>query len=265
MNHGTTPATVPGTTIKKTIVPSQARERSVMSSGYGVSNLADAVRRIDSLDRCVGTPCKRCFSNDSCVEVNGTGLLVDVWASAPDDVWAVAQDRTLYRFDGHGPARGSALSIFGRAKNDVWVGLEKTVAHFDGTTWTSESVSAPSAMLGYAVETARRSGNTASAPTTIRCAPPARTGRDKLERAPRGLFAMSIGADNKAWALGDGPVLASYDGTTWKTHPTADVKDMISLAYVSPTVVRLMQKNGGLVARASTTRVVASRIGRRGT
>ena len=76
---------------------------------------------------------------------------------------------------------------------------------------------------------------------------------DLLEGAPPGLFAMSVGGDGKAFALGTSNVLASFDGTKWTGHPAVDTKDMMNLAYVSPTVVRVMKTNGAILEWDLTT------------
>lgn len=77
-------------------------------------------------------------------------ILQGIWGSAPDDVWAIgpggALDQTIYHFDGvswknDGKSRKiSPLSIWGFAKNDVWLGgYEGRIWHYDGSEW-SESL-----------------------------------------------------------------------------------------------------------------------------
>jgi len=67
-----------------------------------------------------------------------------------------------------------------------------------------------------------------------------------LEGAPKGLFSMSVANDTEAYALGEGAVLASFDGTTWKMHPTIDVKNGFSVFASTPGHVRVMNQNGSM-------------------
>ncbi|MGC4119161.1 MAG: hypothetical protein QM765_32260 [Myxococcales bacterium] len=65
----------------------------------------------------------------------------DLWGSAPDDVWAVAERGTLLHYDGKawsgvaGVVEGDLVSLSGFAK-DLWaVSNRGTILHFDGEAW----------------------------------------------------------------------------------------------------------------------------------
>jgi hypothetical protein len=98
---------------------------------------------------CVGEGCVGEHIGDGWyVDVLSTGKLwVDVWGSSPDDLWVIAQDATLARFDGSSwsqetlPADGLLQVIWGSAPDDVWVaGDLGEVLHFDGASWEDASL-----------------------------------------------------------------------------------------------------------------------------
>jgi hypothetical protein len=69
------------------------------------------------------------------------------WAAAPDDLWLVANEGVVVRWDGksqarvvyRGPSDGSLKAIAGRGPNDVWVAGSNHVAHWDGEHWSHQS------------------------------------------------------------------------------------------------------------------------------
>jgi len=274
-----------------------------------------------------------CLSDGWCHEPALMGSFYNVWASAPNDVWVLGSDRAVHRYDGASwktsqvPGEGAANGLFGRAANDVWVGLETTVKHFDGTNWTTESVTPPAALYRFAIDEKgdvwarsyqsvyRREGTSwvaklpdktldpvgrsiagcdskvwfaagamiewdgttfwqhgvTSNDDPVRAAGGYGAGKvwvssrvlrrlidgafkaNLLEGAPKGLFSMSVESDTEAWALGEGAVLASFNGTSWKTYPTVDVKDGFSVFASAPGVVRVMNKNGSIVEHQPAT------------
>lgn len=80
--------------------------------------------------------------------------------------------------------------------------------------------------------------------------------------APKGLFSMSVATDTEAYALGEGGVLASFDGTSWKTYPTIDVKSGFSVFASAPGLVRVMNKNGSIVEHqvATSTKTIVANV-----
>jgi len=74
-----------------------------------------------------------------------THALHSVWASAPDDVWAVGSTGTVRRYRGDPryweayddlPTKQHLYAIAGSSPSDIWVaGDEGTVFHYDGTAW----------------------------------------------------------------------------------------------------------------------------------
>ena len=73
------------------------------------------------------------------------GFVYDIWGSSPNDVWAVLGTgiNNLWHFNGEewnawpervGP---SFYSIFGFAKDDIWIGGNNgKIYHFDGSSWS---------------------------------------------------------------------------------------------------------------------------------
>jgi hypothetical protein len=71
------------------------------------------------------------------------GFLRDVWAAAPDDVWAVGEAGKILHYDGSAwtvvPSGTSAtlFGVHGTATDDVWaVGANGTILQYDGVSWT---------------------------------------------------------------------------------------------------------------------------------
>jgi hypothetical protein len=70
-----------------------------------------------------------------------------LWASGPDDVWAVGGVSAIVHFDGKVwrdysvPEIVSLSAVWGSAKDDVWAGgSDGAVYHFDGTAWTAKKL-----------------------------------------------------------------------------------------------------------------------------
>lgn len=76
--------------------------------------------------------------------------LYDVWGTGAADVWAVGAGYGIFRFDGttwntvenksYQTYAGAYFAVHGTAPDDVWVTAMAKVRHFDGVTWTDESV-----------------------------------------------------------------------------------------------------------------------------
>lgn len=108
-----------------------------------------------------GTPENPCFGDGWCVETPEglPGLLVDVWASGPDDAWALAQDTSLFRWNGKVWSKtklegSQADAIFGRSRDDVWVSIDGRILHWNGSTWTPETVTPATSLLRFAIDAA---------------------------------------------------------------------------------------------------------------
>jgi hypothetical protein len=70
------------------------------------------------------------------------GSLYDVWAAAPDDVWAVGEDGLLLHYDGVSWSLGpqatlaTLYAVWGAGPGDVFAaGAQGTLLHYDGATW----------------------------------------------------------------------------------------------------------------------------------
>jgi hypothetical protein len=98
--------------------------------------------------------------NGAVVHYNGAGFsaqpspselhLYGVWGSGESDVWAVGEDATVAHFDGltwsavTGPSTTANLrAIWGAGPNDFYVAASSYAGiwHWNGTTWTKQSVS----------------------------------------------------------------------------------------------------------------------------
>jgi cysteine-rich repeat protein len=67
-------------------------------------------------------------------------FLADVWAAAPDDVYAIGLDGRVWHFNGTSISLMASLpmtskAIWGSAPNDIWV-VGSTMMRYDGTNWT---------------------------------------------------------------------------------------------------------------------------------
>ncbi len=73
-----------------------------------------------------------------------TAVLMDVWAAASDDVWAVGDDGTVLHFDGAAwsaqtnPAgeRSVLAAVWGASRTDVWAVGSDTIIHWNGSAWS---------------------------------------------------------------------------------------------------------------------------------
>lgn len=74
-----------------------------------------------------------------------------IWGSSPQDVWIVGPggdlDKTIYHYDGSswqtdGISRPvSPLSVWGFAENDVWIGAaDGKLWHYDGSAWIEDTM-----------------------------------------------------------------------------------------------------------------------------
>ncbi len=67
-----------------------------------------------------------------------------VWGSGSDDVWAVGNNGTIYRWNSKGssevvpkPSPQTLRAVAGTASDDIWaVGVADTILHYDGQRWT---------------------------------------------------------------------------------------------------------------------------------
>jgi hypothetical protein len=158
-----------------------------------------------------------------------------VWSAAQDDLWAVGDGGVILRFDGkdyraeHIDAHKDLLAVHGSAANDVWaVGKGGVVVHYDGSELRTEDlgslIDASGAGLGVLY------GVYAAAPNDVWSV--GYTGvsgviihydGEKWSTVPLGMGLATtqplraiwgLGAD-KIWAVGDGGVIRSFDGTQW--------------------------------------------------
>ncbi len=73
---------------------------------------------------------------------NDWGWLYDVHGSGPNDIWAVGRWGTILHGDGTtftkttAPAGDRLTAVWALAPDDVWVGGDNVLLHYDGTGWT---------------------------------------------------------------------------------------------------------------------------------
>ncbi len=73
----------------------------------------------------------------------GIGFGLELWGSAPDDVWAAGSDGAIVHFDGRSWERVEGVTdkdlyaIWGSGRENVYIGGNKDLVHFDGERWES--------------------------------------------------------------------------------------------------------------------------------
>lgn len=101
----------------------------------------------------------------------------DVWAFAPDLVWAVGAQGEVFAFDGatwsstQTPTTSELTGIFAFDEDDVWVSASSEILHWNGVEWSSVEMGS-------------------------------------------GLVDV-YGADGHVWAVGDNSSVHHWDGSTW--------------------------------------------------
>jgi hypothetical protein len=119
----------------------------------------------------------------------GTGVLLDVWGSASDDVWAVGDTGQILHWDGSAWTRvvaGGSVSdwldaVWSSGPDDAWAaGRWGTLLHWDGTAWSAVPAVLP---LGAGV-------------------------------------ALWGSAANDVWLAGGGGSVYHFDGSTWTPEDT---------------------------------------------
>ena len=150
----------------------------------------------------------------------GNGLL-DLYASAPDQAWAVGERGTLIQWDGQRwtlaesgvPERLRAID--GRGPQDVWaVGDDGAAIHFDGRSWTSHPLPERRVLRDVWV-------SPSGVAWTVG---PDLVGRWdgqawRLEARPDSPLETVWGtSDHDVW-VGGGKTLCRWNGTDWSTIP----------------------------------------------
>jgi len=168
--------------------------------------------------------------------VSDLGHLMDVWAAAPNDAWAVggAYGPLVFHYDGAAwtkvPVSGSSTSalfgVWGASALDVYaVGDNGSggprILHYDGTSWTDVASVPGSGLLNYVWGTASNdvfavgagglilhydgtSWSATTSPTT------------------RALHAVGGTTGSDVYAAGNNGALLRYEGATWQTMPAPD-------------------------------------------
>jgi hypothetical protein len=131
----------------------------------------------------------------------------DIWGTAPDNLYAVGSSGLVMHWDGSSwtqetvPAVGDLLGIWGSAADDIFaVGQGGAILHFDGTAWTQQ-------------QTPLGDGGIPLVPD---------------------LHGVSGGARGDAWAVGlDATVMHTTDGVTW-TKVTVPTQETLNGIWIAP-------------------------------
>jgi hypothetical protein len=135
--------------------------------------------------------------------------LLAIHGSGPDDVWAVGKGGDVLHFDGQswsvedlsalldasgGAMTGALYGVFAAAKDAVWAvgysGVAAVIIHYDGEHWSNQSLGLQS---------------------------------DKPLRAVWGM------SPEQLWAVGDGGVIRSFDGTQWNADKSPTNAALLSI------------------------------------
>ena len=174
----------------------------------------------------------RCEVGWALVSTPITENLSGIWGSAGDDIWAITDQGSLWRWQGaswsleHTVAGAAFLDIDGSTADDVWVvghaseQLDGIVVHWDGSTWSTATppfevsnlrsvwVHSPQevwAVGGVSEGLAIRWDGSAWSALTL---PP-------NTKSLLGVWGMH--ADD-VWAVGNERTLLHWDGLTWVRH-----------------------------------------------
>lgn len=166
-------------------------------------------------------------------ELGAGATMADIWAFAPDDVWAVG-GTSLARYDGAtwrvidlsavGAGISSVTTVWGLGPDDLWVaGDQSTAAHFDGTDWTrhvaagTENIalwgaSSDDVYVGGIFDVAHWDG---TAWSTV----------DPIEHGASAIWGSS---PNDVWVADDSE-LAHFDGSRWSSDELDGLGTIASL------------------------------------
>ncbi len=126
---------------------------------------------------------------------NARLMTYDIWASAPDDVFAVGWEGTVYHYDGTSVSpmvsntSGDLYGVFGLSSSAVWaVGANGLVIRYDGSQWSD--------MAGGA-------------------------GVD--------LYSVWASGPDNVFAVGQGGIIRHFDGNAWSTMSSGVTDDLTSV------------------------------------
>ncbi len=222
----------------KAVVPASARVTDVSSSGASDAWAIGSDRTTSNK----GVVLR--FDGSSWTEVTMPKPLskIDaIYTGGKDAVYVVSSYAgAVHRFDGTSwktyDSFGvtNAYSIFGIAKDQVWLGTQwnfyTTPLHrFDGSSWTDEPLEGRSGVFSI----------WASSPQDVWAV------RDELEHfdgsswstaSPSGGDVTAIGGSGKkdAWAVGKDGFIAHWDGAAWTTASSGTLEDLVTVWASGP-------------------------------
>lgn len=150
-----------------------------------------------------------------------SAMFSNMWASSPNDVWALGSS-ALFRYDGAAWVREMSpalpfLGIWGSGPDDVWLaGVSASIAHFDGTSWTTISHSLTGGFTSM------------------------------WGSAPNDVYAVGALA-------GGGGRVARYDGATWSNAASSTLWPNLQAIWgFGPDDIWAVGASGAIVHRSST-------------
>lgn len=196
------------------------------------------------------------------------GWLLNVWASGPDDVWAVGgtpSEGVVMHYDGSTWSSRSTRSTvplldwtFGFAPDDVWcVGQGGTILHWDGDAFTAESSGTTENLWGiwgdapddlWAVG---GSGQPESTATLLHRDESgwAAVALPTLQRTGVHAFFKVWGSSaSDVWVVGQRGVVLHYDGASWTERLAGTGLDLIAVWGTGPDHAVLVGGRGNGVA-----------------
>jgi PAS domain-containing protein len=175
--------------------------------------------------------------------------MLDLWGASPTDIWVVGDhggghwDGTTWSQQTVGNATLNAA--WGFAANDIWVvGFSPAFAtHWSGTSWTA-------APLPAAITDLHAVWGAASNDVWAGGAPGEVAHYDGVSWSAvavntiRSISWMHGRAANDIWAAASYGMTLHYDGTAWSEVPTPVTEDFTAIFEVSPTAVWVVGGNG---------------------
>jgi hypothetical protein len=151
-----------------------------------------------------------------------TGILLGVWGSGPNDVWAVGGS-TILHWNGSSwssvasPPNGGLVGVWGSGPNDVWaVGGSGTILHWNGSSWSSFSSGTTSDLLkvwGSGPNDVWAVGGAGLISTILHWNGTAWTPVDFDTGSP--LWGVWGSGPADVWAVDDGGNILHWNGTSW--------------------------------------------------
>ncbi|MGZ3424371.1 MAG: WD40/YVTN/BNR-like repeat-containing protein [Polyangiales bacterium] len=162
-----------------------------------------------------------------CIEAAHSGkLLHRAWGANDRDVWAVGLAGTIAHYDGStwstvdSGTKSTLFGVWGSSEKDVWaVGAKDTVLHFDGAHWTASQT-------GLCLELHAVFGTGPSDVWAVGSGGAivhfdGASWTSTKSPTSEGLYAISGSSAKNLWAVGTGGAALHFDGVTWTAKADA--------------------------------------------